>query len=234
MTALTKLATVEVKLLAREPGSIVSMLIPLFVLLVFGSSIQPGDTTLLPMTLAMSVGLVGLYLLPTTLASYRERGILRRMSTTPVRPYTLLVVQLTLQLVLVVIACALLVSVAGSVIGAHVPGAALPLAAALTLGVAAMFSIGLLIAALAKTGRSANGVGVLLYFPMAYLAGLIQPVNQMPALVAGIGEYTPLGAFRQVLAQVWTGQPPSLMLLVVLAGYAVLIGTAAARFFRWE
>src|SRR5690606_28260285 len=77
---MTKLALVELKLLTREPGAVFSLLIPLFILVVFGSSIEPGDTLLVPMALAIAVGLVGLYLLPTTLATYRERGILRRLS----------------------------------------------------------------------------------------------------------------------------------------------------------
>ncbi|RVX46384.1 ABC-2 type transport system permease protein [Nonomuraea polychroma] len=234
MTVIAKLTTVELKLLAREPGSIFTILIPLFILVVFGSSISPGDTVLLPMTLAIAVGLVGLYQLPTTLATYRERGILRRLSTTPVRPGSMLVVQLILQLVLALTACALLLAVAGTVLSAHVPTQVAPFAAVFLMGTAAMFAIGLLIAALAANGRTANGVGVMLYFPMAYLAGLIQPVDQMPVILARIGEFTPLGAFRRTLQDVWAGVSPDLLLLGVMAAYAVLISLAAAKFFRWE
>ncbi|WP_219471084.1 ABC transporter permease [Nonomuraea rhizosphaerae] len=234
MTALAKLTAVELKLLVREPGSMFTVLIPLFILVVFGSSIEPGDTMLLPMALAIAVGLVGLYMLPTTLATYRERGILRRLSTTPLRPVNMLVVQLLMQLVLAVAACGLLLVVAGTVLGARLPGAGWAVVATLLLGTAAMFSIGLLIASLAANGRTANGVGVLLYFPMAFLAGLMQPANQMPALLARIGEYTPLGAFRQSLQDVWAGGSPSVVLLGVMAAYAVVLSAAAARFFRWE
>ncbi|WP_067175376.1 ABC transporter permease [Microtetraspora niveoalba] len=231
---MTKLAVVELKLLTREPGAIFSLLIPLFILVVFGSSIEPGDTVLLPMALAIAVGLVGLYLLPTTLATYRERGILRRLSATPVRPANLLVVQLLLQLVLALAACALLLAVAGTVLGAHLPTGVLPGVLTFLVGTAALFAVGLLIAALAPNGRAANGIGVLLYFPMAYLAGLMQPTDQMPDIVARIGEYTPLGAFRQCLRDVWEGGAPSPLLLGVMAAYAVVISIAAARFFRWE
>ncbi|MER6950687.1 ABC transporter permease [Nonomuraea sp. NPDC000554] len=231
---MTKLTIVELKLLTREPGAMFSLLIPLFILVVFGSSIEPGDTTLLPMALSIAVGLVGLYLLPTTMAAYRERGILRRLSTTPVRPGNLLVVQLLLQLVLALTACALLLVVAGTVLGAHLPTRVLPGVLAFLFGTAAMFAIGLLIAAVAPNGRSANGIGVLLYFPMSYLAGLIQPTDQMPDIVARIGEYTPLGAFRQSLRDVWVGGAPSPLLLAVMAAYALVISVAAAKFFRWE
>ncbi|TYB54747.1 ABC transporter permease [Nonomuraea sp. PA05] len=229
-----KLAVVETKLLTRDPGTLFSLLIPLFILVVFGSSIEPGDTVLLPMALAIAVGLVGLYLLPTTLAGYRERGILRRLSITPVRPGSLLVVQLLLQLVLVVVACGLLVTVAGTVLGARLPGLVLSGVLAFLLGTASMFAIGSLVAALAPNGRAANGIGVLLYFPMAYLAGLMQPVDQMPDIVATVGKFTPLGAFRESLQDVWAGSAPSLVALGVMAVYTLVIGLAATKLFRWE
>ncbi|MEU8397912.1 ABC transporter permease [Nonomuraea sp. NPDC048892] len=234
MTAIAKLTTVELKLLVREPGSLFTVLIPLFILVIFGSSIEPGDTVLLPMALAIAVGLVALYMLPTTLATYRERGILRRLSTTPLRPGNMLAVQLLLQVVLTAVTCGLLLAVGVSALGARPPGAVWAFVLTFVLGTAAMFSIGLLIAALAANGRSANGVGVLLYFPMAYLAGLMQPVNQMPEVLARIGAYTPLGAFRQSLQDVWAGGAPSLPLLAAMTCYAVVLSVAAARFFRWE
>ncbi|MRG60310.1 ABC transporter permease [Agromyces sp. CFH 90414] len=233
-TATAKLTTVETKLLVREPGSLFTFLIPLFILVVFGSSIGPGDTTLLPMTIAIAIGLVALYLMPTALATYREKGILRRLSTTPVRPVSLLTVQLVLQFALAVLSCGLLLAVAGAALGARMPANPLSFALVFTLGTASMFAIGLLIAALAPSGRAANGIGVLLYFPMAFLAGLIQPASQMPAIVVRIGEFTPLGAFRQSLADVWTGGAPDPLLLGVMAAYAILVSLAAARFFRWE
>ncbi|MGI9821716.1 ABC transporter permease [Agromyces sp. Marseille-Q5079] len=234
MPATAKLTVVESKLLVREPGSLFTVVIPLFVLIVFGSSIGPDDTTLLPMVIAMAIGLVGLYLMPTALATYREKGILRRLSTTPVRPASLLVVQLILQFVLALVSCGALLAVAGAVLGARLPADALSFIAVFVLGTASMFAIGLLIAALAPSGRAANGIGVLLYFPMAYLAGLMQPVSQMPAILVRIGEFTPLGAFRQSLQDVWTGAAPDPLLLGVMAAYAVVVSLAAAKFFRWE
>ncbi|MFE6964202.1 ABC transporter permease [Agromyces sp. NPDC057679] len=232
--ATAKLTVVESKLLVREPGSLFTVLIPMFILIVFGSSIGPGDTTLLPMAIAIAIGLVGLYLMPTALAGYREKGILRRMSTTPVEPMSLLVVQLVLQFVLALASCTALVVVAVLGLGAAAPVNPLGFAAAFVLGTAAMFAVGLLIAALAPSGRAANGIGVLLYFPMAYLAGLIQPASQMPDILVTIGEFTPLGAFRQTMSEVWVGGAADPVLLGVMAAYAVVVSLAAARFFRWE
>ncbi len=79
-----KLAVVEVKLLAREPGAIFTLLIPLFILLAFGSSIEPGDTVVLPMAargeavLSPSVAtrLLGQVRTPVNALSARELEVL--------------------------------------------------------------------------------------------------------------------------------------------------------------
>lgn len=233
MKILAKLTGVEIKLLVREPGSIFSLLIPLFLLVAFGGGISEGDIVLLPMAIAMAIGLVGLYLLPTTLATYRERGILRRLSVTPVRPGSLLTVQLLLQSALTVFAVGLLFTVGIGVLGARAPS--LPgFLMAFLLGTAAMFSVGLVIAALASNGRSANGFGVLLFFPLAYLGGFMQPVEHMPDTLAAIGGYTPMGALRQSFHDAWSHGGLTATPLIVMAVYTVVLGLVAALYFRWE
>lgn len=228
------LVRAETKLLLRDPGSLFTVVIPIFLLVVFGGSLGAGAATVLPSTIATAVGLVGLYLVPTTLASYREKGILRRLSTTPLRPIHLLAVQLLLQFALAFVSCGLLVGVAVAFLGASAPVELGWLVLVVALGTAAMIACGLLIAAFAPSGRAANGIGVLLYFPMAYVAGLIVPAEMLPAAVRTVGEFTPLGALRQGMAAVWAGDAPPALSLIVMAAYAVCVSLTAARFFRWE
>ena len=233
MKSLTKLTTVETKLLVREPGAVFSLLIPLFILLAFGGSITEGDTVLPPMAVTLAIAMVGVYLLPTTLATYREHGILRRLSVTPVRPGNLLIVQILLQLVLTVLAVVLLLVVGTGFLGAVVPSGT-AFAVAFALGVASTFAIGLLLAALAPNGRSANGFGVLLFFPMSYLAGLMQPPEYMPEPLAVAGRFTPLGAMRESFHSAWSNGILEPLPLITMAAYAVVLSALAARYFRWE
>ncbi|MDH2428400.1 ABC transporter permease [Sphaerisporangium sp. TRM90804] len=234
MTGFSRLTRVEAKLLLRDPGALFSMIIPLFILVVFGSGASRGDTVLPSMAMTIGVGLVGLYMVPTALATYRERGILRRMSTTPVSPGALLSVQLVLQLLYAALASALLVAVSVLIFQAAQPARLVAMTATFLLGTTAVFAIGLLIASIATSGRAANGVGVLLYFPLAFLGGLMQPKEAMPELLATIGEFTPLGLFRQAIHDAWSGAATQPILLATMAAYALVVGLVAARFFRWE
>src|SRR5690606_28260286 len=131
-------------------------------------------------------------------------------------------------------AVGLLLGVGGAVLGARLPSQCGLVALTFLLGTGTLFAVGLLIAALAPNGRTANGIGVLLYFPMAYLAGLMQPTHQMPVILVSVGEFTPLGAFRQSLQDLWAGGPADPVALVVMGAYAMVVSMIAARFFRWE
>lgn len=102
------------------------------------------------------------------------------------------------------------------------------------LGAAALLSIGTFIAAVASGSKVANAVGAILFFPMMFFAGLWLPREQMPSLLRHISDYTPLGALVRGLQASWAGDWPSGSTLPVLAGYAVVVGLLAVRFFRWE
>jgi ABC-2 type transport system permease protein len=92
----------------------------------------------------------------------------------------------------------------------------------------------LLIAAVAPSGRGAQGIGLVLFFPSLFFGGVYIPRETMPSVLRNIGDYTPLGAGLKALRDAWTGGEPRLSHLVIMAAYAVVAGTLAARFFRWE
>jgi len=102
------------------------------------------------------------------------------------------------------------------------------------MAAAALLGAGLLIAALAPTGRVARGIGVLLFYAMMFFAGLMLPIPNMPAILQHISHATPLGAAVPALTAAAEGSWPTALQLLTMAGWAVAFGLAAARFFRWE
>jgi ABC-2 type transport system permease protein len=114
------------------------------------------------------------------------------------------------------------------------PRQPLAFALAIVLCAAALFAIGLTIAALAPTGRAASAIGTLLFFPMMFFAGLWIPRAVMPADLRHIGDYMPLGAAVQALQDATAGHWPHPLQLAVLAAYIVVFGIIASKAFRWE
>ena len=97
---------------------------------------------------------------------------------------------------------------------------------ALVLTSAAMLSLGLLIASLARTARVAGAVGTMIFLPLMFFAGLWVPQATMSAALRRAGDDTPLGAAVSALQHSMAGQWPSASGLAILAGYTVAFGVA--------
>jgi len=180
---------------------------------------------------AIAIGVIALVYLPGPLVSYRELGILRRLSTTPVPAAWLLGAQLVVQACLMVISILLLLIVSIVFFGASTPKNLGGLILAIGLAIASLFTIGLAIAALAKTSSAARGIMAAAFYPLMFFAGLYYPVQVLPGVLQDISHVTPLGAAVQAAMNV--GFPPAEPLLV-LAAYTLVFGYLAKRFFRWE
>lgn len=187
-----------------------------------------------PVALATAMGTVALVTLPVYIADYRHQGVLRRLSTTPMRPQGVLVAHVVINAVAVVVASLLAVVAALLVFDSPMPQQPLLAVGVFVLGCAAMFAIGLVIAALAPKGSSASGIGMLVYFPMLFFAGLWTPGPAMPETLATVASYTPLGAASQALSTAWfDGGFPAHQMIVMLA-YCLVLYPVAAKLFRWS
>src|SRR5690242_2374075 len=107
MRALTRLTAIETRLMLREVGGpMFTVLLPVALLVLVGmlDSVHKADPalgghrgidTVIPsMSVMLSMAMAAFFMLPVVLANYRERGVLRRFATTPVKPVALLGAQL--------------------------------------------------------------------------------------------------------------------------------------------
>ena len=190
--------------------------------------------TYVPIVIAASLAMLALAVMPPVLGTYREKGILRRMSTTPVQPSRLLAAQVAINFGVVVITTLLVLVVGRLAFDVALPGQGAGFLVAFLLAAAGLFGIGLTIAAVAPTGKAANAIGTLSFFPMMFFAGLWVPRAVMPDALRHISDYTPLGAAVQALQDSAAGHWPHALHLAVLAGYALIFGAISNRVFRWE
>lgn len=247
MNGFRTLSLSEAKLMLRDGASLFFALgLPLAIYAVFAlpegfrepSPVFGGraaiDTFFPSLAMMLAFAMLGFLTLPAYLGEYRARGILRRLSTTPVSPLTLISAQVVVNLVVALTSVALLVAVATLAIGRPAPQNPAWLAVSLILGAGSLFAIGLLIAALAPNARAAQTLGHLPMWPMMFLAGAWIPKDQLPEFLQTIGDFTPLSAFRESAQAAWVGGTPQLEHLLVLAASTVIAGAAAAKLFRWE
>jgi ABC-2 type transport system permease protein len=240
-----RLLRTELSLLFREPLAVFwGVVFPLILLIVIGFATEHkhqrslgGQTFIdvyVPVLTVFVLAILALNALPATLATYREKGYLRRLSTTPMGAGRLLGAELVIAFG--ISACAVVVI---TVVARIAFGVALPLQVggfilALVLGAVAMLALGTLIGAVVPNQRVANLVGSLLFFPMLFFAGLWVPRAQMGAALRHISDYTPLGATVGAVQDSIAGHWPHAMHLVVLAAYGVILCMVAARVFRWD
>jgi ABC-2 type transport system permease protein len=244
MNEMRSLIATEAKLLFREPIYwLVVILLPTAILAVFGTIFGPSkpDPALgglrfvdvfVPSLVVITVATLGIQTLPIRLANYREKGVLRRLSTTPAHPLRLLIVQFVVYTATAIVALGLLVVVANVFFGVPWPQEPLAYAAAFLLGLSSAFAIGLLLAAVAPSVGVATAVALPLFFAVMLLGGVYLPRVFLPDVLIRIGEFTPPGV--QGLQDAWLGTAPQLMPLIGLAAITVIAGAIAVRAFRWE
>jgi ABC-2 type transport system permease protein len=247
MIALRKLVAVETKLFVREPPALFwALVFPALLLVVLGG-LFPGFRepvpefdglrlidVYVPIALAMAVATVGIMGLPTVLVSYRQYGILRRMAVTPIGPARLLSTQLLVHLGALVVATVLAVALAVVAFDVPVPQNTVMFGLVLLLAAAALFSIGLLIGALAPTVSSGQGIAMAVYFPLLLLAGVYFPRETMPDGLRIVSDLSPTGAAVQAMQDAWHGSMPSASSLAVMAVFAVAAGLLSWRLLRWD
>jgi ABC-2 type transport system permease protein len=243
---MSKLTITELRLFMREPILVFfALTFPPLLLVILGSvpAFRQPDPELdgariidlyAPIIVALSIGMLALGGVPQVLATYREKGILRRMATTPVHPAKLLGAQITMSSVLAV-GTLLLVLVIGRVaFDVALPRQLAGYVLAYLLAVLAMLTVGLLIAALAPSGRGAGAIGNIVFFPLMFFAGLWLPRAGMPEVLRRISDFTPLGAGVQALQDAAAGAWPQSLHIGVMLFWTIAAGAVAARYFRWE
>ncbi len=240
--AAAALAAMELRLTARRGENVlVTMVIPPAVLLFFAATgLATGVAGravdfLVPGALALAVIASGLVNLGIATAYERSYGVLKRLGGSPLPRWGLVAAKLSAVLILEILQIALLLVIAGVVLGWTVPsGSSLALfTLAVLTGTLAFSGLGLLLAGTLRaevTLALANG----LFLAFLMIGGIVLPVGHLPGPIQAIAAVLPAAALTDVFRASLGGAVDPAGAFFLLLGWGVVASGLAIRFFRWE
>jgi ABC-2 type transport system permease protein len=241
MIRLAALTATEARLLARDWTVLVfAFAFPALCMLilagVFGNQPDEGFAMRRPddYYVAASIGVpaiaVALVGLPVALASYRERGVLRRLEAFGVSTAGVVAAQAVVAFGLIVIAAVVVLALAAPTYGippiAHAGQTALGFAA----GTLTLLVLGVAVGLAAPTARAAQAIGLLAFFPLYLLGGGGPPKDSMTGPMQTISDALPSGI--TAITDPWLGVSGLGSRLAVLAAWAGAALVASAWLVR--
>ncbi len=217
MILVLRIAWLEAKLLLREPVTVVFTLgLPVVMELVmggvFGNDASPDfyrGVGAMDYYMGAYVGLVvaalGLITLPTHIATYRERGVLRRFEASAIPRVSVVAAQTLVMAFLAAIGAVLVVAVGVLAYHPAMPSSWPLVALGFLIAALAFALIGSALGLAVPTARAAQGIGIMLWFVMLILGGAGPPPEALPEAMNTIGSFTPLQHAIVLIQDGWLG-----------------------------
>ena len=167
----------------------------------------------------------------------KKMGILRRLSTTPLRVWQYFVSTMIGQAIIGLVSIAIMFIIAIAVFHLQVVGNWFELAAFVVLSIAMILGIGLALGGWAKNERQVAPLANIIVFPMMFLSGTFFPRFLMPEWLQNISAFLPLTPVIDGIRLITTEGMHLVQILpqvgMVVAWLAVIY-IIAFRVFRWE
>ncbi len=244
LVALVTLTRVETLLLLREPAAVLfTLALPLVLLALNGSGgNEPNPRFGGAGTIDVLMAGYLVYVMATsaimglgeTLADYRDRGILRRLRVTPLRPWQIMTSHAVTQLAMSALGVILLVAVGAIGFGLSAPASVGATTLALVASAASMISVGFVLGALLPSVRTTQAVAAAIYFPAIFVSGALFPREVLPSFAQQIGSLLPMTYAVRAIREAWTFGTVDWPGLGVLVGTTAVLVLIAVRMFRWE
>lgn len=244
--AFKKLLLCEFKLARRVPyGLILGLGLPMMLLIIFGSipALRQVQSSLdnqsyfdlsVPTLIGLAITGIAFISLPNALVTYREQGVLRRLSTTPVPPSWLLAAQIIVNMVVAIIGLSLLVIVGMIAFNLNSPRDWFGYVVTIILTITSLFTLGIWIAAIARNNMGARAMGGILFYIVLFFGGLWIPRPIMPKTLLDISNWTPLGSSVAGIQNTMQGHNPTGQALLCLGLYTVVFALLSVKSFRWD
>ncbi|CAA9352547.1 MAG: hypothetical protein AVDCRST_MAG24-1886 [uncultured Nocardioidaceae bacterium] len=234
-----RLLTTELRLLGRDSLTLTFVLaFPIISMLIIGGVFGTEPDDVFPVNpshwyvasyFTVVIGATGLIMLPVHIASYRERGVLRRFAASGFPRWSFALAELAMGLTAIAVAGPLLLAVAAPVYGIPDVEDPVRVVAGIVAGSVAFVSIGVLLGTVLPSSRAAQAVGLLLFFPSFLLGVGGPPPAVMSDAMREIAERLPLALATDAIREPWLGIGNGTGPLLAVVAIAVVASALAAR-----
>jgi ABC-2 type transport system permease protein len=180
----------------------------------------------------MTNGIIGL---TSTNTEFKRRGVIKRLSITPLTKMDWILGCILSQTLLNVILTGIMIGVGWVVFGVRViPDVWTVLM--IFLGSVMFSGMGMTLAGLFKDVEAANAVGNAIAFPMMFLSGVYFPLDFMPSILQTVAKALPLTYFSEGLKAAMITKFPDVIVvnMAVVAALAIAFILIGAKVTRWR
>jgi ABC-2 type transport system permease protein len=239
-SAVVRLIRSEVRLMVRDPLTLTFVFaFPVVTMLIiggaFGTKPDPAFEGVNPAHwyvasyLTVVIAATGLVMLPVHMASYRERGVLRRFAAAGFPRWSFAIAELVMGLAMIVVAAALLLAVAAPAYGIPPVEHLWRVVVGFVFGAVGFVSVGVLLGSLLPSARSAQAVGLLLFFPSFLLGAGGPPPHVMGSVLQHVADVLPLTLVTNSIRVPWLGLGNATGTMVVVIALSITACVVAAR-----
>lgn len=199
-------------------------------------SLSPFDYTFSGL-LGFSLLGIGIFGPVNVFPELKKQGILRRLSTTPLKVWEYFSSIAISQTIIGLVSLAVMFGVAITVFDLNIAGNFLELIGFLIFSIVLVLGIGLAIGGWAKNERQAAPLSNIVVFPMMFLSGTFFPRFLMPEWLQNASAFLPLTPVIDGIRLIITEGAHYVALLPqlgLMAAWMVIVYVVAFRVFRWE
>jgi ABC-2 type transport system permease protein len=192
---------------------------------------------LLPGILSMSIMQMGIFGVAFGFVSLKKRGILRRLSVTPIRPSDFIVAQVITRVAVLMLQIVLMVAVGISLLHFHFAGNLFSMFLIGVLGAIVFLSVGFAIAGISKSEDQVAPLANIITLPLLFLSGIFFSRSSLPGFLHRITDFFPLTYLVDAMRAVAIDGATLVDVgpqLVGLAVWGILTCLLAVKLFRWE
>ncbi|MDP7532611.1 MAG: ABC transporter permease [SAR202 cluster bacterium] len=182
----------------------------------------------------MSFSVIGI---ATTMASYREKKILRRIMATPLKVRTFFVAQVLAYLLMALVQASVILGLGGLVYDVPIVGNLLLIGLVIIIGNIVFLNLGFIVGAYSKSVQTASGLGNLVVLPLLMFSGVFFSPDSLPKMLTAVVRFMPLAPMVETVRGVTLEAkgigdfPTQIAILAVWIGVTSLV---AVKVFRFE